>query len=95
MSAPFSFIVVGKAPELSAPPPTTPAPATSPSVQCPNTQYYFQASIEDQQLIVKLEEYLMQGKLSLTMPAHIFATSHAVCKNITEKLKVQKVETNK
>jgi len=43
---------------------------------------------------VELEEYLMQGKLSLTMPAHIFATSPPVHKNIAEKLKVRKVETN-
>ena len=36
-----------------------------------------------------------QGKLSLTMPTHVFAASHTVCKNITEKLKVRCVETNK
>jgi len=36
----------------------------------------------------------MQGKLSLTTPAHVFAASHAVRKNIAEKLKVRKVETN-
>jgi len=38
----------GKAPELLAPPSATLAPATSPSAQCPNTQYCFQASVKDQ-----------------------------------------------
>jgi len=84
----------GKALELLAPPPATPIHAASSSVQCPNTQYRFQANVEDQQLVVKLEEYLMQGKLSLTTPTHVFAASHTMRKNIAEKLKVRKVETN-
>jgi len=37
----------------------------------------------------------MKGKLSLTTPAHIFAASHTVRKNIAKKLKVCRVETNK
>ena len=36
----------------------------------------------------------MQGKLSLTTPAHVLAASHAVYKNIAKKLKVRRVETN-
>jgi len=36
----------------------------------------------------------MQGKLALMMPAHIFAASPIIRKNITEKLKLQCVETH-
>jgi len=36
----------------------------------------------------------MQGKLALTTPAHIFATSPIICKNITKKLKLRHVETH-
>ena len=37
----------------------------------------------------------MQGKLSLTMPAHVLTASPNVHKNVAEKLKVCHVETNK
>jgi len=37
----------------------------------------------------------MQGKLSLTTPAHIFAASPAIHKDIINKLKVWRVEANK
>jgi len=95
----------GKASEFSAPPPPPPAPApsTSAPAQPPaatssaprsNTQYQYQSDAEDQQLVTELEEYLMKGKLSLTTPAHVFAASHAVRKNIAKKLKVHHVETN-
>ena len=36
----------------------------------------------------------MQGRLSLTTPAHVFAASPVIRKNIVEKLKVRRVETN-
>ena len=36
----------------------------------------------------------MQGKLTLTTPAHIFAASPIIRKNITKKLKLQRVETH-
>jgi len=36
----------------------------------------------------------MQGKLALTTPAHVFAASPAICKDVVNKLKVQCVETN-
>jgi hypothetical protein len=83
-----------KAPELSAPPPTTPTPAAAPSMTRPNTQYCYQSNAEDQCLISKLEGYLMQGKLSLTTPAHIFAASLAIHKDIVNKLKLHCIETN-
>ena len=85
----------GKAPELLAPPPATPAPATASSTPQPNAQYKYHCDAKDQQLVLELEEYLMQGKLSLTTPAHIFTASYTVRKNIAEKLKVHHVETNK
>ena len=96
-----------KAPELSALPPKTPAPAPTPAAQISthapttnlsdsraNAQYRYQSNAEDQQLVSQLEDYLMQGKLSLTTPAHVLAASHAVRKNIAKKLKVRRVETN-
>jgi hypothetical protein len=48
--------------------------------------------MEDQQLILELEEYLMQGKLALTTPTYILAASPTIQKNITEKIKVQHME---
>jgi len=45
--------------------------------------------------MLELEEYLMQGKLALTTPTYIFATSPIICKNITKKLKLQCMETHK
>ena len=37
----------------------------------------------------------MKGKLALTTPAHIFAASPAIRKDLVERLKVRCVETNK
>jgi len=85
----------GKALEFSAPPPPTSAPASASSAPRSNAQYKYHCDAEDQQLILELEDHLMQGKLSLTTPAHIFAASHVVRKNVAEKLKVRRVETNK
>jgi len=79
---------VSKAPELSVPPPPTQAPATSSGSSRPNVQYRYHSNAKDQRLLSELEDYLMQGKLSLTTPAHIFAVSPAIRKNVTEKLKV-------
>jgi len=36
----------------------------------------------------------MEGKLSLATPAHILAASPTICKELAEKLKVRRVETN-
>jgi len=37
----------------------------------------------------------MQGKLSLTTPAHVFAASPAIRKDVIDKLKVRRMEANK
>jgi len=37
----------------------------------------------------------MQGKLSLTTPAHVFAASPTIRKDVVDKLKVWRVKTNK
>jgi len=86
-----------KASKLSALCPKTPvpalvlvaqAPATDPNYSRPNMQYRYQSNAEDQQLVSKLEDYLIQGKLSLTTPAHVFAASPAIRKDVVDKLKV-------
>jgi len=92
-----------KASEFSMPHPKTPVPApvlvaqaptTDPNYLRPNAQYQYQSNAEDQQLVSKLKDYLMQGKLALTTLAHIFAASPAIHKDVVDKLKVRRVETN-
>lgn len=92
---------MGKAPELSAPLPPTQATspiintsAASPGNLWHNTQYHYQCNAEDHQLVSELGEYLAQGQLSRTTPAHVLATSPAIRKELFNKLKVQRVETN-
>ena len=36
----------------------------------------------------------MEGKLSLTMPAHVLATSPMIRKELVEKLRVRRIEAN-
>jgi len=57
-------------------------------------QYWYQSNAEDQQLVSELEDYFMQGKLSLTTLAHVFAASPTIRKDVVNKLKVQRIETN-
>ena len=83
-----------KAPELSAPPLATSAPVSAANLSHSNTQYRYHCDAEDQRLVSELEEYLLQGKLSLTTPAHILAASLPIHKSIADKLKVRCVETN-
>ena len=95
-----------KAPELSAPPPAARAPTSPPlpptlqtpptaaSNSCPNTQYWYHCNTKEQHLVMELEDYLLQGKLSNTTPAHVFAASPAICKNIAKKIRVRQVESN-
>jgi len=85
----------GKVPKLSAPLPPTQAilptnnaSATSPRNLRHTTQYRYQCDAEDHQLVLELGEYLVQGQLSLTMPAHILAASPTICKELFDKLKV-------
>src|SRR6267142_1151811 len=60
-----------------------------------HTQFKYQSNAEDQLLVSELEDYLMQGKLSLTTPAHVFAARPIICKDIVEKLRLQRVENSK
>ena len=90
-----------KASELSAPlppaqviPPPINASATSPGTLQPNLQYCYQCNAEDFRLVTELEDFLLQGKLSLTTPAHVLAASSAIHKDMFDRLKVQRMETN-
>ena len=55
-------------------------------------QFKYQLNAKDYHLVSELEDYLMQGKLSLTTPAHVFTTSPIIQKNVVEKLRLQWVE---
>jgi hypothetical protein len=57
-------------------------------------QYRYQSNAEDQHLISELREWLMTGKLSHTTPAHILAASPTIHKDLVEKLKVCRIETD-
>jgi hypothetical protein len=83
-----------KAPKLSAPPLATSAPASAANLSRANMQYKYHCDAEDQRLVSELEEYLLQGKLSLTMPTHILMASLPIHKSIADKLKVRRMETN-
>jgi len=85
----------GKAPKLSTPPKESQAHPATPSNPQPNAQFRYHSNAEDQRLVTKLEDYLMQGKLSLTTPAHVFAASPTIRKDVVDKLKVRCVEANK
>jgi len=88
----------GKAVQLAdlteAPPPDKPSVPLDPHAACPTVQYRYHSNTEDQQLVSKLYSWLMEGKLSLVMPAHILAASPMIHKELVEKLKVRRVETN-
>ena len=83
-----------KAPKLTAPPPAALAPVSAANLSHSNAQYQYHCNAEDQRLVSELEEYLLQGKLSLTTPTHILAASLPVRKSIADKLKVRHIETN-
>ena len=52
------------------------------------TQFKYQLNVEDRLLVSELEDYLMQGKLSLTTPAYIFAASPIIHKDVVKKLRL-------
>jgi len=58
----------------------------------PTPQYCYQSNAEDQRLIDKLVSSLWQGNLTQVTPAHLYAASPAVRKEILERLHVQHVE---
>jgi hypothetical protein len=61
--------------ELTNPPPPEQADATTTHATRSAPQYCYQSSAEDQRLVSELHGLLMEGKLSLTTPAHVLATS--------------------
>jgi len=82
---------LSKVPELTAPHKDRYQAA---NVGSAHTQFKYQLNAKDQLLVSKLEDYLMQGKLSLTTPAHIFAASPIIRKDIVEKLRLRRVENS-
>lgn len=81
-------------------PPPTPNASTSRTAGTSTTQnrttpqYRYHSSAEDQQLMLELGSWLMQGKLAHITPAHVLATSPAVRKDLVEKLQVRRVEAS-
>jgi len=57
-------------------------------------QYRYQSNAEDQRLVSELQAWLLEGKLSLTTPAHLLAACPAIRKDLVDKLKVRRVEAN-
>jgi len=55
-------------------------------------QYQYQCNTEDQKLIDKLVTWLWQGNLAHITPAHLYATSPSVRKEISERLRICRVE---
>ena len=78
--------------------PRTPAPGDPPKLSPPfdphktAPQYRYQSNAEDQRLIDKLISLLWQGNLTQVTPAHLYAASPAVCKEISERLCIRRVE---
>ena len=87
-----------KAPTSAAaiPPPPPPAPTTRPAPSTSTSrppQYRYQASAEDQALTKELIGCIFEGKLDRITPAHIFAASSPVRKEVVECLRSRRVET--
>ena len=89
-------------PKAPKPPPSGSAPQTASQVQ-PQTalqpdshkappQYRYQCNAEDQKLIDELVTWLWQGDLMHVTPAHLYAASPSVRKEISERLRVCRVE---
>jgi len=68
-----------EAPPLPPPPP--PPPSDPPK---PVPQYRYQSGAEDQHLTSELLSLLMDGKLALTTPAHVFVASPSIRKDVAE-----------
>jgi len=76
-----------------APPPVPPATAKpASSYPCPAPQYRYQSNAEDQQLTNQLLNWLLEGKLEQTTPAHILAASAPIRKDLAERLRTRRVE---
>lgn len=75
--------------------PQTPLPISPvPSTSTGHTpQYRYQASAEGQALTMELLGWILKGKLDQVTPAHIFASSLPVHKELVERLKPRCVKT--
>ena len=76
---------------------TAHAAGTSTSQNRTTPQYCYHSSAEDQQLILELGSWRMQGKLahtSDTTPAHVLVASPAIKEDLVEKWQVQCVEVS-
>ncbi len=71
--------------------PTT-IPLLSASQSTP--QYHYQATVEDHQLVAELVSWLLHSKLAFTTPAHLFAASPAIRKELVERLRTKRVEAS-
>ncbi len=56
-------------------------------------QYRYQAGAEDQALTKQLLGWIFDGKLDQITPAHIFAVSPPICKELVERFMLRRVET--
>jgi len=72
-------------PTIEALPPPSDPPKPAP-------QYRYQSGAKDQHLTSELLSLLMDGKLALTTPAHIFAASPSIHKDVAEQLHIHCVE---
>jgi hypothetical protein len=82
-----------KAPELATPPQHVNSRTSSGNSRSA-PQFRYQPSAEDERLVSELRDYLMQGRLSLATPAHVFAASPSIRKDVVERLKVRRVEAH-
>jgi hypothetical protein len=58
----------------------------------PTPQYQYQASVKDQQLTTQLMDWLLGGKLTQMIPAHILAASPSIRKELVDKLHTRHVD---
>ncbi len=75
-----------KLPELASYTPPTPSSSLTtsdalphtPNTSKPSPQYCYHSNAKDQHLIMELQSWLLEGKLSYTTPAHVFAASPSI-----------------
>jgi integrase-like protein/reverse transcriptase-like protein/aspartyl protease len=85
-----SIPTVSKTPPTAAPP--SPFVPFIPNARPPQCRY--QASAEDQALTKQVMDWILEGKLDHITPAHIFATSPPIRKELVERLRPRRIETN-
>jgi hypothetical protein len=92
-----------KLPELASPTPPIPsslshsipdAPSRTPTASKASPQYHYHSDAKDQHVVMELQSLLLEGKLSLTTPAHVFAASPSIRQDICNKLKVKCIKAN-